>query len=203
MASNTAALARCARTFNRRAGAVPALYFFTDPARIVDPLAIAAKLPRGSVVVYRHFGDAERLGKARALARVARDRGLRLLIGADARLAWRVWAHGVHLPERDATRAGVLKRARPQWLVTVAAHSPAALRRARHGDAAILSPVFPSASVSSKGVCLGLSRAGRWARGAALPVIALGGVRLRHANALAQAGFAGLAAVDLFAELLV
>lgn len=196
-----AALARCADAFNH-GGHLPALFFFTDPTRIPDPLAIARRLPPGTVVVYRHFGETGRLHRARALARVAAERRLILLIGADAGLARRVSAAGVHLPERDAWRAAALKHLRPDWLVTVAAHSPGALRRARHADAAILSPVLPSASASAAGRSLGLYRAGAWARAAPVPVIALGGIRIEHANNLARSGFAGLAAVDLFAELL-
>jgi len=39
---------------------LPALLFFTDPARTPDPAADAANLPKGAAVVYRAFGAPER-----------------------------------------------------------------------------------------------------------------------------------------------
>lgn len=168
----------------------------TDPARTPDPLAIAAALPRGAAVIYRHFGAADRLEIAARLARLCRRRGLRLLIGADPGLARAVRADGVHWPERalPVRRAGFR-------LETAAAHSPAALARAARAgmDAAILSPIFPSASPSAKRP-LGPKRAGRWARGAGLPVIALGGVNAGNAHALSGLGFAGIAAIGGLAD---
>lgn len=173
---------------------LPRLWFFTDPARTPDPVVIAATLPAGCAVVYRHFGAEDR----RKIARALRDlRGLVLLIGADEALAADVRADGVHLPERLAHRAGPLKRRRPRWIVTVAAHSAAALRRAREADAAVLSPIFPSRSASA-GRALGLARASRMAAASPVPVIGLGGVTHGRAAALLRCGFAGAAGVDLF-----
>jgi len=189
-------LAGEARRLNREAGAdaLPALYFFTDPVRTPDPVTVAARLPRGAAVVYRHFGAKDRLEVARRLRALP---GLILLIGADPGLAARVRADGVHLPERLAGRAAALKRARPAWLVTVAAHGTIALRRADGADAAVLSAVFPSQSASA-GAALGARRAGALARAAGLPVIALGGVNEENARSLK--GFAGLAAIDAILE---
>ena len=72
------ALAAQARRLNLDAGApaIPSLYFFTDPVRTPDPLASAARLPRGSAIVYRHFGAPDRARTARKLARLCRARGL-------------------------------------------------------------------------------------------------------------------------------
>ncbi len=172
----------------------PRLWFFTDPERTPDPVAIALSLPRGAGVVYRHFGAEDREGVAAALRAL---RGLKLLIGADAALAARIGADGVHLPERLAHRAAPLKRLRPAWIVTAAAHSAAALRRATGADAAVLSPVFASRSTSA-GEALGLARATRMMREAPLPVIGLGGVTRSRADTLMRRGFAGAAGVDLF-----
>jgi thiamine-phosphate pyrophosphorylase len=188
-----------ARRLNRAAGspAIPALYFVTDPARTPDPASIAAGLPRGAAVIYRHFGAADRAHVARDLAGVCRRRGLKLLIAADPELAARVHADGVHWPERLLPQQGHAGAG----LVTVAAHSPAALARAAAfgADAALLAPVFPTRSGSGRAP-LGLFRASQWARAAALPVIALGGVTAARARLLAGRGFAGFAAVDALIE---
>ena len=155
---------------------------------------LRTKLPAGSAVVYRHFGAADRREVAAALRDV---RKLVLLIGADDALAAEIRADGVHLPERLAHRAGRLKRARPRWIVTAAAHSAAALRRVLDADAAFLSPIFPSRSASA-GTALGLERAARMAATSPVPVIGLGGVTRARAATLMRRGFAGAAGIDLF-----
>lgn len=112
-------------------------------------------------------------------------------------LAERIGADGVHLPERMAAKAGDLKRRRPDWVVSVAAHSEHAVRTP--ADAAILSPIYRSRSASA-GRPLGLQRATRILQASASPVIALGGIHLERVPELARAGFAGAAGIDLFLE---
>ena len=175
---------------------LPRLFFFTDPARVPDPEAVACRLPRGAGVVYRAFGAPDAVAQGRRLARIAHRRGLLLLAGADAGLAARIGADGVHLPERGARAAGALKRARPGWVVTCAAHSAAAIVRARRAgaDAVFVSPVFESASPSA-GRPLGPLRFAGLACNAGLPVYALGGIDAKSARRIARSGVAGFAAV--------
>jgi thiamine-phosphate pyrophosphorylase len=186
-------LGATARALNKRNGrpALPPLLLLTDPKRIPAPLAAAARLPAGAGVVYRHFGAKDREATARALLRLCRKRGLKLLIGADPILAQRVGADGVHLPERLARLAAGLRRAHPAWLLTLAWHGRR--RRAAPVDALVLAPVLASASPSAA-YPLGARRANAMARRAGLPCYALGGVNARTASRLT--GFAGLAAVD-------
>ena len=193
-----------ARTLNRRAvqgngRALPPMLFVTDPQRTPDPLAVAARLPRGAGVIYRAFGAAHALETALALRRLAERQGLVLLIGADAGLAARAGAHGVHLPERDLRRALRLRQLWPDWLITGAAHNARALHAAgRAGlDAALVSPVFPSNSPSAK-TALTPIRFAKLATQAPLPVYALGGVSAATAPRLIGTGAAGLAAVEAF-----
>lgn len=192
-------LAATAARLNREAGApaIPSLYFFADPARTPDPEAVARRLPRGTAVVYRHFGAPEREHVARRLSQICRSRGLVLLIGADAALAKACGADGVHWPERllPARRGDAFR------IVTAAAHDAKAVTRAGEAglDACVLSPVFPSASASAQNE-LGLFSASQIARASAIPVIALGGVTARNATRLCGRGFAGVAAIDAFLE---
>ncbi len=177
--------------------ALPALLFFTDPIRTPDPEAVALTLPRGAAIVYRTFGAPDALARARRLRRIATERGLKLLIGADAALAQAVEADGVHLPERLAHRARRLKAARPDWIVTTAAHSTMA---ARHGlaagaDAVVVSAIFRSNSPSA-GQAIGPIRLALLVRAARGPVYALGGLNNKTARRLRDAGLVGLAAVE-------
>jgi thiamine-phosphate pyrophosphorylase len=190
------ALAALARRLNheRGAGAIPSLFFVTDPERTPDPCAIARRLPRGTAIIYRHFGAPERAQTARNLASIARSRGLVLLIAADPTLAQRVGADGVHWPQAR------LPRTRSAGLVTAAAHDADSLTRAANlgVDACLLAPVLPTNS-SSGNAPLGLFRAGQLAQRSAVPVIALGGITADTAKRLAGRGFAGCAGVEAFA----
>src|SRR5262245_27021310 len=125
-----AVLAALAARLNREAGGppIPSLYFFTDPARTPDPVAVAERLPQGAAVVFHHFGKPGRLFLARKLARVCRARGLKLLIASDPVLARRVSADGVHWPEKRAP-----KQRRGEKLQIIAAHSRRAIERAAIG----------------------------------------------------------------------
>lgn len=192
-------LAATAARLNRDAGlpAIPSLYFFTDPDRTPDPIAVARRLPRGSAVVYRHFGARERVNMARQLANLCRARGLSLLIGADPDLAAQVEADGVHWPERLLPQA----RGFAFRLITAAAHDAKAVAKANAAglDACFLSPLFESRSASAT-TPLSLFRASQIARASSIPVIALGGVTASTATRLIGRGFAGLAAVDALLE---
>ncbi len=94
-------------------------------------------------------------------------------------------------------RALGVKRARPTWIVTAAAHSEAATVRARQSgaDAVFVSPVFPSASPSA-GRPLGPLRFAALAVRAGLPVFALGGINVLTARRLARTRTSGFAAIE-------
>jgi len=182
-------------------GALPPLILMTDAARLADPLPVVAALPAGSAVIIRHYGDPDREDLARRVMAVARPRGVRVLIAGDAVLAVKVGADGLHLPEAMAALGPGPWRGwrRPRWLLTAAAHSPAALRRAARAgaDAALLAPVFPTAS-HPQATPLGSLRFAAWCRQSPLPVYALGGVSAATAGRLKASGAAGFAGIGGF-----
>ncbi|MCA0199250.1 MAG: thiamine phosphate synthase [Proteobacteria bacterium] len=176
----------------------PRVWFLTDEARGGDAVAAIERLPRGSAVIFRHYGATNRVVFAMHLAALCRARDLLFLVAGDWRLAAAVQADGLHLPEYAAAR-GPSSAAR-LWLrariLTAAAHGVRGLRRAYDigAYAATLAPVFPTRSHPGR-TALGLSRAGTLARTAQLPVLALGGAspgKLAHMRA---AGFAGIAGI--------
>ena len=180
---------------------LPRLLFLTDPERTPDPEAVAARLPAGAGVIYRAFGAPDTLAVALRLEAIARDRGLVLLIGADAALAGACGADGVHLPERALGEAADLRAAHPDWIVTGAAHSLDAARRAGTAgcDAALVSAVFASGSASA-GAPMGAAAFAALVAAAPLPVYALGGVNARTAPRLSGSGAQGFAMVEGLAE---
>ena len=122
----------------------PVLWLFTDTARLPDPVAAAACLPRGLCgVVLRDDTRPGRAALAAALARVCRARGNALVVAGDTRLARAVGA-GVHL--RAGHRLHGMRGLRGP--VTSSAHGAVELRRAARAGAgvAFLSPAFATAS---------------------------------------------------------
>ena len=176
---------------------LPRLLFVTDPARTPDPEAIARRLPRGWGVIYRAFGAPDAPAIARRLRDITAERGLMLLIGADAALAVACDADGVHLPERALDQAADLRRRRPDWLLTGAAHALEATHTAFAAgcDAVLVSPVFPSRSPSA-GPALSAAAFRALVQAAPLPVYALGGINAVTASQLAGSGAQGLAMVE-------
>lgn len=183
-----------------RARGLPPLWFMTDRIRVPDPLAVAAALPRGAGVILRDYDAVDRLPLARDLAAVCRNRGLLFLVAGDERIAARSGADGLHLPEWRSRGIGPVRRRRPGWLITAAAHGAAALRRAALGgaDAAFLSPVFATASHPGA-PHLGAVRFAALARSTEMPVYALGGVDVETVMRLRSAGIAGVAAIGALA----
>lgn len=173
----------------------------TDSNRLPDPIPAIAALPRHSAVILRHYDVPDREPLARALAAHCRRRHVRLLIGGDPRLAFVVGADGWHVPEWMARRGPGAWRCwrRPDWTVTAAAHSVAGLWRAAAigADAALLSPIFPTAS-HPQATPIGALRFAAWCRLSPLPVYALGGVSAKGARRLATSGAAGFAGIEKF-----
>jgi thiamine-phosphate pyrophosphorylase len=178
-----------------RRNLLPALVMMTDDERLTDPLGAARALPRGSMVIVRARQPERRKRLAGAMMTIARERGLFVLIASDAALALACGADGVHLPEARLGEAASL-RARHRLIVTGAAHSLSALRKTAWLDAAILSPVFATASHPGHATLTPV-RAALIARAARLPVYALGGIT--PANAGRLSGFSGIAAIGALA----
>lgn len=177
---------------------LPAGFFLTDSARTPEPLAAIARLPRGYGVIYRHYDFPARRELGQEIARLCRTRHLLFLVAGDIALAHDIGADGLHLPEWLA------QQGRPHalpvhWMLTVAAHSPRALRQAAviRADAALAGPAFPSPSHPGK-EALGPHRLGRMLAAAQIPVYALGGVNRTTRRRLPTQMLAGVAGIGDF-----
>lgn len=188
------ALGRAHTQANPGGRALPPLLFLTDPDRTPEPWRQAKRLPEGAGVVFRWFGRPDSLEIARRLSSLCRTRGLVFLVGADADLAEACGADGVHLPERELHAVQALRRRRPDWLITGAAHSAEALASASSLDAVLISPVFESASPSA-GAPLGVAALRRLTALSPVPAYALGGITASTAPRLIASGACGLAAI--------
>lgn len=157
----------------------PSLWLLTDARNDAMLDRALARLPRGSGLVFRHY----HLPPAERRARFARVRRLCRAHGHMAVLAgWARWPadghYGCEVPGRP-------------YLATV--HSAREIARAnlRGADAVLLSPVFPTRSHPGA-PSLGPVRFRLLARLSAAPVIALGGMDRRRAQALRWPGWAAI-----------
>ena len=173
--------------------------FFTDPVRTPNPEGVAERLPAGAAVVFRAFGAPDAEARGRKLREITHRRDLLLLIGADADLAERLNADGLHLPERMAAELPAIRSRHPDWWLTLAAHGEDAARAgaAAGADALVVSPVFPSVSPSA-GTSLGVEALKRIVTAVPAPIYALGGVRAGTVERLLDSGIVGIAAVEAF-----
>ena len=168
---------------------LPRLWMMTDERQGEGLWRALERLPRGSGIVFRHYGTAPKerrrlFDRARA---VARRRGLVLFLAGPPRQA-RAWgAHGSH---GRGIAAG-------QGLRSAAVHSLREIGVATRAgaDLLFLSPVFATRS-HPDAKPLGRVRFGLIARRTGRPVVALGGMDARRAGALAGLAAYGWAAID-------
>jgi thiamine-phosphate pyrophosphorylase len=150
------------------------------------------RLPAGAGVVFRH--KATRAAKRRRLfdqvRRIARARGLVLLLAGSEAKARRWGADGAHHRTPHAPRYG-----------SAPAHDLREIRAAeRSGAGAIfLSPLHPTRSHPGA-KALGRMRFAALVRTTKLPVIALGGADRIRGRAAMQVGAYGWAAIDAWSQ---
>lgn len=174
---------------------LPAMFFFTDEARLPDPLPAIAGLPEGCGVIFRHYETPARANLALEVIKACRDQGRICLVAGDGELAAQVGADGVHLPQHVAGQ-GARNLASDFRLVTAAAHDEQALVRAQEAGAhaAFLSPVFASQS-HPDAPALGVEQFNKLVSTAPLPVYALGGITAKTAPQLLGSGAVGIGAI--------
>lgn len=189
-------LARKAFQLNARGArhqGLPPLVLMTDDGRDVDWVGAVRALPRGSAVIVRHRDAKARAFLARRLKPVCAARGVRLLIADDLKLAVRVRACGVHIPQARAEKILEARLRNRLWFVSASAHDHRSVRRAAElgADAILLSPVFATAS-HARQQGLGVVRLAALRRQA---VYALGGIDAVSIDRLASSGVAGVALI--------
>jgi thiamine-phosphate pyrophosphorylase len=157
---------------------LPRLWLMTDERQGDRLWEALERLPRGSGVVFRHYGlsTAERRRLFERVRRVAKRR--RLLVLAAGKGLRGDGMHGGHDP----------------GLRSASAHDLRELKTAERSGARLvfLSPAFPTRSHPGARA-LGPARFGLIARQARIPVIALGGMDARKARRLPHIhGWAGI-----------
>jgi thiamine-phosphate pyrophosphorylase len=168
---------------------LPRLWLMTDERQGETLWRTLERLPRGAGVVFRHYGADRRKDLFVRVRKVARRRGLVLVLAGPAELARKWGAAGTH---------GSRGRGVPS-LTTASVHNLAEIRAAEQAGAQLLflSPVFATRSHPGAKP-LGRLRFTLLAGQTRLPVVALGGMNERRARSLA--GAYGWAAIDAWSR---
>lgn len=161
---------------------LPNIWLLSDARNDAGLERAIKRLPRGSGLVFRHYHlpDDARRARFDDLRRLARSRGLAVVLAGSPAQAKRWGAQGSYGPHAGAMLA--------------TAHNLRELRQARRAAAVLLSPVFPTRSHPG-GKVLGPLRFRLLAAHSPVAVIALGGMNARSARRLKWPRWA---AIDAF-----
>jgi thiamine-phosphate pyrophosphorylase len=174
----------------------------SDENRDTSPLDIVRTMPRHWGYIFRHYTAPDRQRLAKSLSKVCHRRRIKFLIAGDWRLACKISADGIHMPEglmRDRPASPFLLHYRSK-IITTSAHAASGLRHAFRlsVNAVFLSPVYPTASHPNVKP-LGTMTFSAHARSSLIPVYALGGLKRRDSVQLRAVGASGIAGIS-FAE---
>jgi thiamine-phosphate pyrophosphorylase len=167
-------------------------------SKMVEPLAAALSLPKNSGVILRDYdlSENERFALGKKLLKICRKKKMPLLVANDPRLAVRLKAGGAHFPEYALDDIRRWRGKRQGWIITAAAHSPGAVRKAyaSGATAVLISPVFAASSHRMEkptGIMRSIHYIYRL-----IPAYALGGTNPSRLKALKMAGFMGFAGIS-------
>lgn len=160
----------------------------------VVPFARAVLEARPALVQVRAkgLGSAEFLGLLRAIVPLAREAGVPLFANDRLDLALLAGCDGVHVGQDDLP-LDEARRLAPDLLVGVSTHDEAQASAAVAGAPSYIAfgPVFATTSKERPDPVVGLERLGALAGRAPCPVVAIGGIDLARAPAVAAAGAIG------------
>lgn len=138
----------------------------------------------------------ERLPQARALAALARRRGVKFIVNDDVELALAVGADGVHLGREDGD-LGAARRHLPGGLLGASCHDSLAAARAAvaaGADYVAFGAVYPSRSKpQALRAPLAVFHA---ARALGVPLVAIGGIDAENAAEVIRAGADAVAVIS-------
>lgn len=138
----------------------------------------------------------ERLAQARALAALARAKGVRFIVNDDIELARQVRADGVHLGRQDGSLAEARRRL-PGAMIGATCHDSLAAARAAvaaGADYVAFGSVFPSRTKPAA-VRAPLALFGE-ARMLGVPLVAIGGIDAQNAPGVIRAGADAIAVIS-------
>jgi thiamine-phosphate pyrophosphorylase len=136
--------------------------------------------------------------EAEAALRVARARGLKIIINDRVDIALALQADGVHLGQEDLPPEAARRILGPGAIIGFSTHDPAQARLAAQMpvDYIALGPVFATSTKQTSDPSVGLDglRVARQAVGT-IPLVAIGGITLENSHKVLDAGADAIAVV--------
>ena len=151
---------------------------------------------------FKHLRDGEALALARRCKKLCEQRGVLLFVNDRFDLAGLAAADGVHVGTDDCPPEKIPADVRAQLLVGLSTHTLEQVRAAnqRPVDCIGFGPVFGTASKQSEYSARGLDQLTQAARESAHPVVAIGGIGLDQASAVAASGASGAAVISAISQ---
>lgn len=175
-----------------------------ERAALLDHLAAAASAGVDLVQVReRQLGDAALAAFIRELIRQVRPFATRVLVNDRTDVALAAAADGVHLKGNAPPASDVRAIVPGGFLIGRSVHSLDEARTASAlggCDYLMFGTVYPSASKPVDHPIAGIEGLRAVCRGVTIPVLAIGGITIDRAPAVAGAGAAGIAAISLFSN---
>ena len=178
-----------------------------DPRWTRDPIEQARLACEGGAQVVqlrtKHSTDSQTLEWARAIRAISRAVGARFVVNDRFDLALLADADAVHLGQGDLSPNALPPEARRRLAVGRSTHTPAQLEASRDEDVDYVAfgPVFGTTSKESEYTPRGAAALEAASRIVSpRPLIAIGGIELKHLSSLRSAGAAGFAVISILAS---
>ena len=134
------------------------------------------------------------------LVRLSRSTDTRIVVNERLDVALATGADGVHLRADSFPASAVRRLTPPGFLVGRSVHTPGGPAEAGPVDYLVAGTVYPTPSKPGAVRFLGLEGFAAIARGASVPVFAIGGMTADRLDGVLAAGAAGVAGIELFIE---
>lgn len=174
-------------------------YPVVPDAAWVDRLtAVGAK-----TIQLRIKGSPDLSGEIRRAVKFAGARGARLFVNDHWKEAIEAGAYGVHLGQEDLETADLARIEAAGLRLGVSTHSleEAAVANSFIPSYVALGPIFPTTCKAMRFGPQGLERLAEWASLFAVPVVAIGGLKLEHVPEAVRLGAQGVAVIsDVLAD---
>jgi thiamine-phosphate pyrophosphorylase len=168
-------------------------------AALVDQIRCAAEAGVDLIQIREpRLHDAALTVLVRAALQATRGTEARILVNGRPDIAIATGAQGVHLPAKGLPAARVRKLMPRPAVVGVSVHAPAPDVSPDAADYLVFGAVFQTRSKPRGHAVAGLTGLGATTASTTLPVLAIGGVSISRLHEIADAGAAGIAAIDLF-----
>lgn len=179
------------------------LYAIIDPQSCPsDPIAIAERVLMGGCAALqlrdKLASDSEFLVLGRQLSARCRCAGVPFIVNDRYRLAAELEAAGVHVGQTDATVHAIRRALGPGYLIGVSTHSLRQAQQAERDGANMIGfgPVFATRTKLPPEPSVGLEALAAVCEQLSIPVVAIGGVTLDNARAIATSGASMGAAIS-------